>query len=254
MRSKIILKTDSKIIIRKKIVPSMKSYNSRRISIDKALQKYFNPVNSGFYVHKKDKRNIKIIFLNGRERKTFNAKYLYQGTKKENSFLQGFHYGNDFIEELKKCCPTNNEFLEIEFDIENPCEVIVKPIIECLYEEKLLEEDFGVNEGEITEETRKVIKRCNTIIKKAKGNFIQKHGSLYCEVCGFDFYKVYGELGKDFIEGHHKNPLCERNGQEMTKIDDIALVCSNCHRMLHRKENISIEALKNIIQNTARKD
>ena len=58
------------------------------------------------------------------------------------------------------------------------------------------------------------------------------------------FLKLMENWGENFIEGHHKNPLCERNGQENTKIDDIALVCSNCHRMLHRKDNMSIESLK----------
>jgi len=30
---------------------------------------------------------------------------------------------------------------------------------------------------------------------------------LRCEVCGFDFERVYGDHGKGFIECHHKNPV-----------------------------------------------
>lgn len=66
---------------------------------------------------------------------------------------------------------------------------------------------------------------------------IEIHG-LSCVVCGFNFEKVYGERGKDFIEVHHVNPL-STIGEEV-KIDpkvDLVPVCSNCHRMIHRKKD-----------------
>lgn len=48
------------------------------------------------------------------------------------------------------------------------------------------------------------------VIQRAKEKFIQEHnGPLYCEICGFDFYKTYGELGGDFIEGHHTLPVSQ---------------------------------------------
>ena len=53
---------------------------------------------------------------------------------------------------------------------------------------------------------------------------------VYCEICEFDFEKKYGEVGKNFIEGHHKLPISEIT-KEYNKITskDTALVCSNCH-------------------------
>ena len=66
---------------------------------------------------------------------------------------------------------------------------------------------------------------------------IKLHGTK-CGICGFDFEKVYGELGKDFIEVHHIKPLFE-NQSEMV-VDpktDLICVCSNCHRMFHRKKD-----------------
>lgn len=60
-------------------------------------------------------------------------------------------------------------------------------------------------------------------------------GKLYCEICGFDFYSIYGELGKDFIEAHHAKPISEMKENEKTNINDIVLLCSNCHSMIHRK-------------------
>ena len=74
---------------------------------------------------------------------------------------------------------------------------------------------------------------------------------LNCNICGFSFLDIYGEVGQGFIEAHHINPLNEREGQQVTKKEDIALICSNCHRMLHRKINgklLSINELKEIIK------
>lgn len=247
-KSEVIFQNDTQIILKKQVNDSMKDRN-KRIDIDKKFHYFFNPEDKEFHVPRGEAKERTIIFNN----KKFIGNYRWQDStdvKKEN---QGFQYHKDLQDEIKNVFPDNDAYIEIHFDRRNPLEVIIIPVIKESYNIKLLEEDFEVKEGEITEETRKVIKRCNTIIKKAKKNFIREHGSLYCEICGFDFSKVYGELGKDFIEGHHKNPLCERNGQEMTKIDDIALVCSNCHRMLHRKDNMSVESLKNMIQNYSTK-
>lgn len=78
---------------------------------------------------------------------------------------------------------------------------------------------------------------------------IKIHGTK-CMVCGFDFEKTYGDLGKDFIEVHHTKPLFSL--EEEVKINprtDLVCVCSNCHRMIHRKRDsiISIDELKKII-------
>lgn len=68
-------------------------------------------------------------------------------------------------------------------------------------------------------------------------NAIQIHG-LRCMACGFDFEAFYGEAGRDFIEVHHVKPLSDI-GEEVT-IDpakDLVCVCSNCHRIIHKKKN-----------------
>lgn len=93
--------------------------------------------------------------------------------------------------------------------------------------------------------------RNSGLIKKIKQRAILENKMLNCEVCGFSFLDVYGKVGEGFIEAHHKNPLSEREGEKVTKKEDVALLCSNCHRMLHRKENrklLSIEELKNRIK------
>jgi 5-methylcytosine-specific restriction protein A len=59
-------------------------------------------------------------------------------------------------------------------------------------------------------------------------------GRLACEVCSFDFKQHYGDLGEGFIECHHTQPLSFSTAGEKTRLTDLALVCANCHRMLHR--------------------
>ncbi|AWW39381.1 HNH endonuclease [Streptomyces cadmiisoli] len=56
---------------------------------------------------------------------------------------------------------------------------------------------------------------------------------LRCEVCDFDFARTYGDLGDGYIEVHHVTPL-HVSGTRETKLDDLACLCANCHRMCHR--------------------
>lgn len=75
--------------------------------------------------------------------------------------------------------------------------------------------------------------------KLAKDKHKEKHGDrLPCSVCHFDFYETYGEVGEDFAEVHHAIPLSEykKLSKTKTKPEDLVVVCSNCHRMLHRRK------------------
>lgn len=75
---------------------------------------------------------------------------------------------------------------------------------------------------------------------KNRNAAIKIHG-LNCWICDFNFEKVYGEIGKDFIEVHHITPLHNINDEVVINPEkDLICVCSNCHRMLHRRK---IEAL-----------
>ncbi|MDO4815024.1 MAG: HNH endonuclease [Bacillota bacterium] len=57
-----------------------------------------------------------------------------------------------------------------------------------------------------------------------------------CFVCGMNFEKRYGEIGKDFIHIHHIIPLNEIGKEYVIDYKkDLIPVCPNCHAMLHRK-------------------
>jgi 5-methylcytosine-specific restriction protein A len=72
------------------------------------------------------------------------------------------------------------------------------------------------------------------------------HWGTTCQVCSFDFEKVYGNLGKGFIHVHHLKPLGEIGGSYLLDpINDLRPVCPNCHAMLHRSDPaLGIDQLK----------
>lgn len=75
----------------------------------------------------------------------------------------------------------------------------------------------------------------NPALRRKKISSVLAAGaSLACEVCEFDFSEFYGERGRGFIECHHVEPL-HVGGQMARTIRDLALLCSNCHRMIHTK-------------------
>ena len=91
--------------------------------------------------------------------------------------------------------------------------------------------------------------RSPALVKKKKKECLDQTGNLKCEVCKFDFFIAYGELGENFCEVHHKTPLAELPGSRKTKLSDLAIVCSNCHRMLHREKTVlTVEQLNKRLQ------
>jgi hypothetical protein len=62
-------------------------------------------------------------------------------------------------------------------------------------------------------------------------------GRLRCEVpgCGFDFEEAYGPLGAGYAQVHHLQPLALLSKSVKTTLDKLAVVCANCHAMVHHK-------------------
>ncbi|MCY1042128.1 HNH endonuclease [Corallococcus sp. bb12-1] len=95
--------------------------------------------------------------------------------------------------------------------------------------------DAGFPEGE--EFQRYIVHRHRERkLRMAKINeVLESTGGLACEVpgCTFDFKKTYGALGDGFAHVHHITPLSSLKGIRITKLDDLAIVCANCHAMIH---------------------
>lgn len=106
------------------------------------------------------------------------------------------------------------------------------------------EDEEACVEGRILFRHHRVRERNASLTKKKKKEVKKQTGRLACEVCGFAFSDRYGELGEGFIECHHRLPLAAHN-ERITRTADLALVCSNCHRMIHRGQPmLSIEQLR----------
>ncbi len=98
----------------------------------------------------------------------------------------------------------------------------------------------GANDKESVEyaEEGRIVKYYGTRYERSERNrriAIERQG-CYCSVCGFDFEKAYGELGKKYIEVHHIKPLCVYGGkaEKINPETDLVCLCSNCHSMIHR--------------------
>lgn len=76
------------------------------------------------------------------------------------------------------------------------------------------------------------------------------HWGIICNVCNFDFAKIYGQIGEGFIHVHHLRPLSEIGERyELDPITDLRPVCPNCHAMLHRTSPpMTIDSLRSIIR------
>lgn len=87
------------------------------------------------------------------------------------------------------------------------------------------------------------------IIEAKKSQVLRAAGALKCEVCTFDFVEKYGQLGHGFCEAHHIIPLSDSNREVETRLEDLAILCSNCHRMIHRtKPMLSIDEFRERLQ------
>lgn len=79
--------------------------------------------------------------------------------------------------------------------------------------------------------------------RKLINDFKASLTSFACEACGDDMEAIYGELGRGYVEAHHKVPVALIEEGSTTKLSDLAALCANCHRMIHRNGLMSVEAL-----------
>jgi 5-methylcytosine-specific restriction protein A len=83
----------------------------------------------------------------------------------------------------------------------------------------------------------KKIERNSTAARAAK----KEHGTI-CQACNFDFAAYHGEIGEGFIEAHHLKPISSLDEGVAIKYEvakDFAVLCANCHRMIHRTDDPS---------------
>lgn len=108
------------------------------------------------------------------------------------------------------------------------------------------EDDDEAPEGRILAHMHKRRERSRKLITRKKKSVLKHTGKLACEACGFEF-KTYGSRGDGFIEVHHTKPLHELRPGDKTRLKDLAVLCANCHRILHiRRPWLTLDELKQI--------
>lgn len=152
------------------------------------------------------------------------------------------HYNNVLI---------SNEFLKANFPNQEwspqPCGIRIKPDVAEKLEEvwairtlKNAAQTAPSTEEELQEQTY-----IEGLAKEAKATRYERSTQARaecirlfgysCVVCGFDFEKKYGDVGKEFIHIHHIHPIADCAApREVVPTRDLRPVCPNCHAMLHR--------------------
>ena len=74
-------------------------------------------------------------------------------------------------------------------------------------------------------------RRNRALIEKKK-----KQSDGRCSVCQLKFTERYTGIGKDCLVAHHVEPIGKRNKATKTTLDDIDLLCPNCHAAVHTQD------------------
>lgn len=88
-------------------------------------------------------------------------------------------------------------------------------------------EDTAIEGQTYTRES--VFRRRNAALIQAK----KANSDYRCEVCGFNFEETYGSIGHEYIIAHHNEPVSRRKRPSLTTLEEISLLCANCHAMVH---------------------
>lgn len=110
---------------------------------------------------------------------------------------------------------------------------------------------WEASEGGILIRLHKLRERDRSLVARKRAQVLRETGELKCEACGFSFLDTYGSIGEGYIECHHRRPLHELVARAVTKLKDLAVVCANCHRMLHRsRPAVTVEKLRSKVFST----
>lgn len=103
-------------------------------------------------------------------------------------------------------------------------------------------------EGKVFTRLHRYRERNRALVDQRKRGAFKASGKLACEACGFDFAVTYGARGQGYIEAHHTKAVSTLTEDAKTRLEDLALVCANCHRMIHAAQPwLSLDELKALL-------
>lgn len=154
----------------------------------------------------------------------------------ENAPEEWIDFINDSLEDYNYTNKTQtfnkvNEFNEIE----------AKSIE---YNENIIDEVFNnieISEGEKIKRVVEIKKRSKTVRDTKLQSFEKKHGKVFCEIC-FEEDRVVLDVHHEYIR------VAEMEEGHKTKLEDLKILCANCHRKIHG-HNFTVEKLKEVYSN-----
>lgn len=176
-------------------------------------------------LHPVERRDAKFRNAAGVARKTWDIATqhpTYAGQKTKGNKLDGIVL-NEFLKE-----PAKMQAFAAEIEAE-----IRRSDAAAPSEDDPDADDSGVAEGRLLL-GRHLRRERDRGLRNQKIAEVKKAGlPVACEVCSFNFATTYGPRGQDYIDVHHVLPL-HASGPTTTRLKDLALLCANCHRMIHR--------------------
>jgi 5-methylcytosine-specific restriction protein A len=203
-----------------------------------ALSNLLNQMDSQIAQHASDFRNPNGVYMKVMNFRRLDPVYIAQGKK-------GLQRGNKLEEEVWKDFANNPEKLA---QAANAIRLNVTqgeiPAASNEEDDELAEAE----EGRILTRIHRSRERSRELIEKKKASALKLLGCLRCEACCFDFKAVYGSRGGRFIEAHHTKPVHTLVPGSKTRLEDLVLLCSNCHRMVHiQRPWLTVQELKQLL-------
>lgn len=95
-----------------------------------------------------------------------------------------------------------------------------------------IDEDEVFTEGEVATRVHKLRERDRSVRKKLLA-LRRTKGRLSCDVCGCWHNQISSKMEDALYEAHHIVPISQSMGKPIM-LRDVALLCANCHRLIHR--------------------
>ena len=76
--------------------------------------------------------------------------------------------------------------------------------------------------------------RDSSLVEAKRAAARDSAGRLECEVCGFATQVAFPSLAGEVCEIHHRLPHADSSEAVEIRLEDLAVLYTNCHRAIHR--------------------
>lgn len=110
-------------------------------------------------------------------------------------------------------------------------------LIETEAEPEVEAEEVSAREGRLLTRLHVFKERDRRFARKVRDHYRRICGGrLVCEACRRVPVNEYGPAGDRCMEAHHKVPIEQLQPDSITVVEEMAMVCANCHRVIHSQK------------------